>query len=58
MDKGEVKIEYFPTQMILVDYFTKPLKEDFQNIQGRHNGLQTHIIVGTNPSSNQGACWK
>ena len=29
-----------------------------QNIQGRHNGLQTHIIVGINPSFNQGVCCK
>ena len=29
-----------------------------QNIQGIHNGLQTHITIGINPSFNQGACWK
>ena len=26
VDKGEVKIDYFPTQIMLEEYFTKPLK--------------------------------
>ena len=26
VDKGELKIEYFPTQIMLSDYFTKPRK--------------------------------
>ena len=26
VDKGEVKIEYYPTQMLLADHFTKPLE--------------------------------
>ena len=25
MDKGELKVEYFPTLLIIADYFTKPL---------------------------------
>ena len=30
--KGEVKIYYCPTQMMLVDYFTKPLKGNMLKI--------------------------
>ena len=25
MDKGEIKVEYLPTELMLADYFTKPL---------------------------------
>ena len=26
IDKGEVKVEYLPTELMLADYFTKPLQ--------------------------------
>ena len=34
IDKGEVKVEYLPTELMLADYFTKPLQgELFRTLQ-------------------------
>ena len=42
VDKGEVKIEYCPTQMVLADYFTKPLK-------GKVFKIFRDVILGYKP---------
>ena len=42
VDKGEVKIEYCPTYLMLADYFTKPL-------QGRMFKLFRDVIMGYRP---------
>ena len=42
--KGELKIDYFPTQMVLVEYFTKTLKEKVFKIS-------RDVIMGYKPIS-------
>ena len=44
VDKGEVKIKYCPTQMMLEDYFTKPLK-------GKVLKIFRDVIMGYKPIS-------
>ena len=42
MDKGEIKIEYCPTEYMLADYFTKPL-------QGKSFREMRKVIMGYEP---------
>ena len=42
MDKGEVKIKHCPTDLMLADYFTKPL-------QGKIFHIYRDIIMGYKP---------
>ena len=42
LDKEELKIEYCPTQMMLTDYFTKPLK-------GKVFKIFRDVIMGYKP---------
>ena len=44
VDKWEVKIEYCPTQIMLADYFTKPLKRTVFKIL-------SDVIMGYKPIS-------
>ena len=61
IDKGEIKVEYLPTELMLADYFTKPLN-------GKQFEYLREFIMGWRPMSelnyklvddgntNQGAC--
>ena len=58
VDKGEIKVEYCPTEQMMADFYTKPL-------QGSLFRKFRDVIMGYKPLSslkkkeiiNQGACW-
>ena len=58
VDKGEVELIIFSntSDVFRVNKKTTTQGKGFKNIQGLHNGLQTNIIIGINPSFNQRAC--
>ena len=45
MDKGEVRVQHFPTHMMLEDYLTKSLMKNVQVVVVLCDGVQINPIT-------------